>query len=104
MASAGRRRSRGLTARRSRREAGRDQQAEGLGPMADGMLADGIHLAEGLAAALGQEDRVVAEAALAARRPDEAPVDMALEALDMAVGPGERERADEMGAPVGVMA
>ncbi len=53
-------------------EARLDQLAEGLGAMADLMLALGIHLAKGLAAPIGQEHGVIAEAALAPRRPDEA--------------------------------
>src|SRR6185369_278264 len=40
---------------------------------------------------------VVAKALVAARRPDEDPVDPAIERLDLAiVGPGDRQRAGEM--------
>src|SRR5207245_2661756 len=54
------------------------------------------HLAEGAGMAGGQKHRIVAETLLAARRPDERAVDGALEFLDVFVGPGEAERADEM--------
>src|SRR3546814_20501373 len=63
---------------------------------ADRVFGVGIHLAEGLVAAIGQEDGIVAEPLVAARRPDERAVDPAFEPFDMAVGPGERERADDM--------
>src|SRR4051812_28433373 len=62
---------------------------EGHGAVADCLLRVG-HLGEGLVAAFGDEDRVVAEAAGAAWRPDQSAVDPALEPFDMAVGPGER--------------
>src|SRR3546814_7379322 len=45
---------------------------------------------------------IVAEPLVAARRPDERAVDPAFEPFDMAVGPGERERADEMRVAAGV--
>ena len=60
----------------------------------------GAHLAEGAVEAVGQEQRVVAEAVVAARRPDDDAIDAALEVLDMAVGPGQAERGDEMRAPL----
>jgi hypothetical protein len=48
------------------------------------------------------EDRVVAEALAAARRPDDQDaVDPAFEGLDMAIGPAERQRADEMRVAAG---
>src|SRR3546814_18293814 len=46
------------------------------------------------------EDGIVTEAQLAARRPGEAARRPALENLGMTVGPGEREGADEAGAAV----
>ena len=49
--------------------------------------------------AVGQEDRVVAEAGRPARREDQLAVDPALERLDPPVRPGERQRADEMRPP-----
>src|SRR3546814_13833623 len=69
---------------------------------ADRVFGVGIHLAEGLVAAIGQEDGIVAEPLVAARRPDERAVDPAFEPFDMADGPGERERADEMRVAAGV--
>jgi hypothetical protein len=75
-----------------------DQPPEGLGPVRDLVLGVGIHLAKGLLASIGQEHRIIAEAAFAARRPDQRPMHLAFEILDMAVGPGDLEHADEMGA------
>src|SRR5262249_57449779 len=54
------------------------------------------HLAKGAGVAAGQEHGIVAETPLAARRPDERAGDLALEFLDVSVGPGEAKRADEM--------
>src|SRR5271169_925544 len=54
------------------------------------------HLAEGFVQPVGQEDRVVAEALVAALWKDEHAVDAALELFRMAVGPDDRESADEM--------
>src|SRR3546814_9121348 len=48
------------------------------------------------------EDGIVTEPQPAARRPGQAPRRPALENLGMAVGPGEREGADEAGAAVDV--
>src|SRR5690242_10615144 len=62
----------------------------------DLMLGVGVHFTKGLAPALGQEHRIIAEAALAARRPDESAMHLAAEILDMAVRPGDREHAHEM--------
>src|SRR5437868_9964349 len=65
--------------------------------MADAVLELGIELAEGLVVADRLKHRIVAEAPVAARRPDEGPVDAAFKRLDLAVvGPGDRQRADEM--------
>src|SRR5262245_31332856 len=60
------------------------------------MLLLARHLAEGAAVAVGQEHRVVTEAPLAARRPDEGAVDPCLERLDVSVRPGDAERGNEM--------
>ena len=57
------------------------------------------HLAEGAGLAVRQEQRIVAEAQGAARRPDHGAVHGRLELLDMAVGPGDAQRRDEMPAP-----
>src|SRR3546814_16348655 len=48
------------------------------------------------------EDGIVTEPQPAARRPGQAPRRPALDNLGMAVGPGEREGADEAGAAVDV--
>jgi hypothetical protein len=56
------------------------------------------HLAEGRVVSVGQEHRIVAEAGGAARRPDQRAVDARLEFLEMAVGPGDAQRRDEMRA------
>src|SRR5690242_2224299 len=71
--------------------------------MADRVLELRIELAEGLVIADGNEHRVIAEPSIAARRPDERPVDAAVEGLGLAVvRPGDRQRADEMGCRRGV--
>ena len=55
--------------------------------------------------AVGQEHRIVAEAGGAARRPDQRAVGAGLDFLEMAVGPGDAQRGDEMRlALVGVVA
>ena len=65
---------------------------ERVGAVADRVLFRRVDLAEGLVVAGGDEHRVVAEALVAARRPDQRAVDPAFEALDLAVvGPGERQ-------------
>ena len=56
------------------------------------------HLAECLVEAVGQEERIVAEAFIAARRPDDGAIDAAFETLDMTVGPGKAQRGNEMRA------
>ena len=70
--------------------------------MADLMLALGIHLAEGLAASVGQEYRIVAEAAVAPGRPDEAALDLPLEGFHMSIGPSQGEDGNEMGLAVSI--
>src|SRR5437660_540763 len=54
------------------------------------------HFSEGEIITVRQKHRVVAEALLAARRPDQRAVDAALEFLHMAVRPGGAQRRDEM--------
>ena len=61
-----------------------------------------VHLTEADGVVQRLEHRIIAEAILATRRPDQCAVDPPLERLDMAVGPGEGEGADEMGAVAGV--
>src|SRR4051794_4621835 len=75
----------------------RDQLAEGVGAVADAVLFGRVHLAERDVAADRLEHRIVAEAPVAARRPDEAAVDPAFEPFAMAVRPAQSERTDEMG-------
>src|SRR5690348_16329121 len=54
----------------------RGQCAEGAAAVADGVLGLGGHLGGGLLEAVGQEDGVVAEAPGAARRADQAALDL----------------------------
>src|SRR3546814_19777095 len=61
------------------------------------MLFGGCDLAEGLASAQRLEHRIIAKALGPARRPDDDAVHPAFEAFDMAIGPGQRQCADEMG-------
>src|SRR5690606_27163799 len=56
----------------------------------------GLHLAEGLRAALGQEHGIVAEAARAPGRPHQRAVDAAFMDRASPVRHGEAERAGEM--------
>src|SRR6516164_149183 len=83
-------------------EAACDELGKGSGAVADLVLAIGLDLAKGLRATFWHEDRVVAKAALAARRPDEPARSLAAEQLEIAVGPGERQHRDKGGAPVAV--
>ena len=77
---------------------GRHELAEGVGAVAHLVLHRGVELAERLLVADRHEHRVVAEAAVAARRPHERSVDPAVERLGLAVvGPGDRQRAGEVG-------
>ena len=50
------------------------------------------------AIAVRHEDRIIAETARPARRPDDRAEDLAFERLRLAVGRGKRQRADEIGA------
>src|SRR5207247_4626858 len=75
-----------------------DQLPESYGAVRDFMLGIWVHFAKGHITSLGQEHRIIAKAMLAARRPDERAMDLAFEILDMAVGPGNRQHAYEMGA------
>src|SRR5690606_35058083 len=85
----------------SGREAGGDELAEGVGPVADGVLVGGVHLAEGVRPALGQEDRIVTDPLVAPRRADQVAADGALDDLAVVVRPSEGEGGDETGAAVG---
>src|SRR5262249_51232209 len=69
--------------------------------VADAVPQVRVHLTEAFVIAQGHEHRIVAEAADAARRPNERAVDPALEALDMPVGPGDAQRAGEEGIAAG---
>src|SRR3546814_13631978 len=84
-------------------EAGGDELPESVGAVADGVLRRGVELAEGRVMAVRPEHRVVAEAAFAARRPDEGAVHRPLEGLDMPVRPGARQGAGEMRAAAGLV-
>ena len=58
------------------------------------------HLAERAIEAVGPEQRIVAEAFVAARRPHATPSTRPSNSSDMAVGPGETQRGNEMRAPL----
>ena len=62
----------------------------------EAMLFFCAHLAEGMVEAVGAEERIVAKAFIAARRPHRDAVDAALELLNVAIRPGETQRGDEM--------
>src|SRR6516164_10989553 len=66
------------------------------------MLLSGVDLAESRDTAFRHEDRIIAKAALAARRPDELARDLAAEELEIAIGPSECQHRDEPGTPIPV--
>ncbi len=68
--------------------------------MADGVLGGRLYLAEGEGAAFWHEDRIIAEAFITARRPDQAAFDPALEHRAFAAGTRQRECAHEGGAAI----
>jgi hypothetical protein len=72
--------------------------------MRDRVLLRRHHLTEGQRAAAGQKHGVVAEAVIAARRPNQRAAHPPLETLAMAIGPGQRQRRDEFGRTVGRVA
>src|SRR6185369_3049193 len=77
--------------------------AERLSPVADRMLMFWLELAERLLVTDGNEHRIIAEAAVAARRPDERAVDAAVEGFGLAViGPRDGEGTGEVGGGRGV--
>ena len=55
------------------------------------------HLTEGAVKSVGQKQRIVAKAGIAARRPSNDAIDAAFEFFHVTVGPGEAKRSDEMG-------
>src|SRR5215469_15366571 len=77
-----------------------DELREGAGAMADPMLLRGIQFAEGQLSALRDEHRVVAETAIATRRPGKASRDLASEELGLAVSSRQREHGDKVGVAV----
>src|SRR5262249_2993281 len=68
--------------------------------MADPMLFGRVDFPEGQSSAQRYEDRVVAEAAVAAGRPGEPAFDLAAVHLGVAVRPGQRKHRDKSGAAV----
>src|SRR6185312_7731506 len=68
-------------------------------PRRQAVLFLGAHFAEGALESIRLEQRVVAEAPVAARRRHDDAVDAALEFFQMSVGPGKTERSDEMRTP-----
>ena len=47
---------------------------------------------------VGDEDWIIAETVVPARRPDDMTVNLALKQLGLAVGPGQAQHGDEVGA------
>src|SRR3546814_10418710 len=76
------------------------QPGERLGAVADRMLPSGVAFPEGQGMPVGDEHRVVAEAAVAARRPHRLAMHLPLHRFGVAVRPGEAEGAGEPGPPV----
>ena len=79
------------------------QFKEGAGAMREATAFGGkpmfflrAHLTERAVEAVGQEERIIAEAFVAARRPDDGAVDAAFEVLDMTIGPGKAQRGNKM--------
>src|SRR5690349_14127476 len=81
-------------------ETRRHQLAEAFRAVADLVLQRGVHFAEGDVVAERAEDRVVAEAERAAFLVDDLALDPGLEQLAVAIGPAQRQRADEAGTAV----
>src|SRR6185503_7996410 len=73
----------------------RFESLEGDGAVGHGQLLFRLHLAEGLGLAFRHEDRIIAKALVASRRPDQLAANDAFEAFDVSVRPGEREHTDE---------
>src|SRR3546814_13951141 len=73
-----------------------------VGTVAHRMFFVRLDLAERLITADRLKDRIIAEALRPARRPDDQSVYAAFKAFDMADGPGQRQRADEMVVMPGV--
>src|SRR5205085_5971915 len=79
-----------------------DQLRKGASAVADLVFEIRIEFSEGQIIAIRYEYGVVAEAALAARRPGQLTIDLAAERLDRGTllrwRPGQRQHRDEMGA------
>src|SRR5690606_40587129 len=72
---------------------------EGIGAVADAVFFVRADFSERLLAALGNEDRIVAEAAIPTRRPDEGAVDSAFVDGVFAIRPREGEHTREPCVP-----
>src|ERR1700741_1838896 len=70
--------------------------------MADPVFLSGVQFAECQCPAYRDEHRVIAEAAVAPRRPSQSAWHLSAEELDMAVGPSEGENGNERSAAVAV--
>ena len=68
--------------------------------MADRMLSQRLHLAEGQGLAVGQEHRIIAETLAAAGRPYELAMHFAFEYMRFPVRPCKAECRGEVGAPL----
>ena len=78
----------------------KDQLLEGAHAMRQSVFQIGIYFAEGLTIAVRNEDRIIAESACPAWRPDHGAEDLALENSGRAMWHGKGERAGEIRAPV----
>src|SRR3990172_4322662 len=70
---------------------------EGAGAMRDCIFGCRLHLAESQLMTVGDEDRIIAETVLPARRPNDMTVNFAFKQLGFAVRPGKAEHRDEVG-------
>src|SRR5690348_2227908 len=73
---------------------------EGAGAVANPVLLLSVEFAKSQGSARRDKHRIVAETALAARRPDQASRNLAAEEFGPAIRPGEREQGDEHGVAV----
>src|SRR5687768_10935645 len=64
------------------------------------MLPLWVHFSEGFRMAVGNEDRIIAETAIAARRPNDGAEHLSFEHLHRAVRRRKRKRAGEIGAAI----
>ena len=66
----------------------------------DGVFGIGFHLPKALGIAIGNENRIIAEPLVATAGEDKLPMHLPDKGFAMPVRPGQRQGADEIGAPV----